>query len=102
MSDTWLVVLLCGGATIAIKAAGPVLLGGRALPPRLGGVIGLLGPALLAALVAVNTFGAGRALTLDPRVLGVAAAAVAIWRRAPMLVVVVAAAAVTALTRAVA
>jgi hypothetical protein len=50
--------------------------------------------------VAVNTFGGDRALTLDARVLGVAAAAIAIWRRAPMLLVVVVAAAVTALARA--
>jgi branched-subunit amino acid transport protein len=101
MSDVWLIVLLCGLATIAIKAAGPVLLGGRGLPPRLSSVIVLLGPALLAALVAINTFGAGRALTLDARVLGVGAAGLAIWRRAPLLLVVVIAAGVTALARAI-
>ncbi|MDP9326809.1 MAG: AzlD domain-containing protein [Actinomycetota bacterium] len=101
MSGTWLVVVLCGAATATIKAAGPVLLGGRTLSFGTANVIGLLGPALLAALVAVNTFGGGdRALTLDARVLGVAAAAIAIWRRAPMLLVVVVAAAVTALARA--
>jgi branched-subunit amino acid transport protein len=100
MSGTWLVVVLCGAATATIKAAGPVLLGGRTLPFGTANVIGLLGPALLAALVAVNTFGGDRALTLDARVLGVAAAAIAIWRRAPMLLVVVVAAAVTALARA--
>jgi branched-subunit amino acid transport protein len=100
MNEVWLIVLLCGIATMAIKAAGPVLMGGRPLPPRLGSVIGLLGPALLAALVAINTFGGGRGLTVDARVLGVAAAAVAIWRRAPLLLVVVVAAAVTAAARA--
>jgi len=100
MSDVWLIVVLCGLATIAIKAAGPVLMGGRPLPPRLASVIGLLGPALLAALVAINTFGDGRALTLDARVLGVGVAGLAIWRRAPLLLVVVLAAGVTALARA--
>jgi hypothetical protein len=30
----WIVVAVVGLATVAIKAAGPVLLGGRALPPR--------------------------------------------------------------------
>jgi branched chain amino acid efflux pump len=102
VSTAWLVVVGCGLATIAIKAAGPVLLGGRPLPPRLGSVIGLLGPALLAALVAINTFGADRALTVDARVLGVGAAGLAIWRRAPLLLVVVLAAGVTALARAIA
>lgn len=102
MSGTWLIVVSCGAATAAIKAAGPVLLGGRALPVKIANVIGLLGPALLAALVAVNTVGDGRSLTIDARVLGVAAAAVAIWRRAPVLLVVFVAAAVTALSRALA
>ena len=101
MTAAWLVVVLVGVATIAIKSIGPVLLGGRDLPPRIGSLIGLLAPALLAALVAINTFGSGRSLVLDERVLGVAAAAVAIWRRAPVLLVVVIAAAVTAVARAV-
>jgi branched-subunit amino acid transport protein len=101
MTDTWLVVTLVGAATIVIKAIGPLLLGGRELPPRIASLIGLLAPALLAALVAINTFGAGRSLVLDERVLGVAAAGVAIWRKAPVLLVVVIAAAVTGVTRAV-
>ena len=36
------------------------------LPPRLAWPIGLLAPALLAALVAINTFGADRALSSTP------------------------------------
>jgi branched chain amino acid efflux pump len=101
MTPAWLVVMLVGVATIAIKSIGPVLLGGRELPPRIASLIGLLAPALLAALVAINTFGAGRSLVLDERVLGVAAAGVAIWRKAPVLLVVVIAATVTAVTRAI-
>jgi hypothetical protein len=100
VTSTWLVVALVGAGTIAIKAAGPLLLGGRALPARLTGVVELLAPALLAALVAVQTFGDGRALVLDERVIGVAAAAIALWRKAPLLIVVIVAAAATALARA--
>ncbi len=100
MSDAWLVVVLVGLATIAIKAIGPVLLGGRDLPPRIGSMIALLAPALHAALIATSTLGDGRSLVLDERLLGVAAAGVAIWRRAPVLLVVVIAAAVTAAARA--
>jgi branched-subunit amino acid transport protein len=100
MSEAWWTVALVGAATIAIKGAGPLLLGGKPLPPRIGRVIGLLAPALLAALVAISTFGAERALVLDERALGVAAAAVAIALKAPPLVVVVVAATVTALARA--
>jgi len=101
MTRAWLVVALVGTSTVAIKAIGPVLLGGRELPPRVASLIGLLAPALLAALVAINTFGSGRTLVLDERVLGVAAAGVAIWRKAPVLLVVVIAASVTAIARAI-
>jgi len=100
VSDAWWTVVLVGSATIAIKGAGPLLMGGKPLPPRIGRVIGLLAPALLAALVAISTFGGERALVLDERALGVAAAAVAIALKAPPLVVVVVAAMVTALARA--
>lgn len=99
MTQTWLVVALVSGATIVIKAIGPVLFGGRELPPRVASLIGLLAPALLAALVAINTFGSDRALVLDDRVLGMAAAGVAVWRKAPLLLVVVIAASVTAVAR---
>jgi branched-subunit amino acid transport protein len=100
MSQTWLVVGLVGAGTIAIKAIGPVLLGGRPLPERLSSVIELLAPALLGALVAVQTFGNGQALAVDERVLGVAVAAIAIWRKAPLLLVVILATITTALARA--
>jgi branched-subunit amino acid transport protein len=99
MSIGWWTVVLVGVVTIAIKGAGPVLLGGKPLPPRLGRVIGLLAPALLAALVAISTFGGERALVLDERSLGVAAAGVAVGFKAPPLVVVVVAATVTAVAR---
>jgi hypothetical protein len=50
-------------------------------------------------LVVVETFSSGRSLILDARVLGAAFAVIAVWRRAPMIVVVLGAAAVTALAR---
>ena len=100
MNQTWLVVGLVGAGTIAIKAIGPVLLGGRPLPERLSSVIELLAPALLGALVAVQTFGNGQALAVDERVLGVAVAAIAIWRKAPLLLVVILATLATAFARA--
>lgn len=101
MNCTWFVVALVGAGTVAIKAAGPLLLGGRALPPRLTGVVELLAPAVLAALVAVQTFGGGPGLVVDERLIGVAAAGIALWRKAALLVVVVVAAATTALARTI-
>lgn len=102
MSAAWAAVLLAGAGTIAIKAAGPVAIGGRKLPARLAGLVEALSPALLAALVATQAFGGSRELTIDERALGLAAAAVAVALRAPVLAVVVSAALVTALVRALA
>ena len=101
MSDTWIVVVVVSIVTIAIKALGPMLLGGKPLPEGITGVVVLLAPSLLAALVAVNTFADDGELVLDARVPGVLAAAVAIKLKAPVLIVVVVAAAVTATIRAV-
>jgi len=99
VSTAWVVVVATGIGTLALKAAGPVLLGGRPLPERVSRIATLLGPALLAALVAIGTFGDGRSLVIDARVLGVGAAVVAVRLHAPVLVVVVLAAAVTAVAR---
>ena len=101
MTAVWVTTaLLCIG-TVSIKAAGPVALGGRELPRRLGGVIAHLAPALLAALVVVDTFGRDHAFGVDESAVGLLAAAAALAARAPMIVAVLAAAAVTAALRAV-
>jgi branched-subunit amino acid transport protein len=102
VSSVWLVVVLVGAATIALKATGPVLLGGRRLPESLTGVVALLAPVLLAALVVTQTVGGDGELVLDARLAGVGAAAVAIAARAPLPAVVVLAAAATALARVLA
>lgn len=99
MSDVWTVVVLVGAFTIAFKAAGPVLLGGRALPPLLVDAFELLAPSLLAALVVTQAVGAKEAIVLDTRLVGVAAGAVAIRFKAPLIVVIVVAALATALAR---
>lgn len=102
MSTAWLVVVLVGSATAALKAAGPVLLGGRPLPARLTGVVELLAPAVLSALVVTQALGDGQPLVPDDRLIGLAAAGVALWRRMPVLLVIVIAAGSTALVRALA
>jgi hypothetical protein len=100
VTGLWLLVAATGVATIALKSVGPALLGGRELPRGAMGMVALLAPALLAALIAVNTFADGRHLTIDARAAGVAAAALALLARAPVLLVVVIAALVTAVLRA--
>ena len=100
MSSVWIVIVLVGAATVCLKAVGPVLLGGRELPHTLSAVLFLLAPALLAALVVTQTLGGDREIVLDERLLGIAAAAMAIMLRLPLLAVVIVAAAVTAGVRA--
>jgi len=100
MSAGWIVIAVVGAATVLFKAAGPVFIGGRELPPRALGVVEVLAPAMLAALVVTQLVGGDRELVLDgPRLLGVAVAGIAIWLRAPLIVVIVVAGAVAGLAR---
>jgi branched-subunit amino acid transport protein len=99
---SWTAVLLLGGISYALKATGLLVLDHVRLPDRLTRATTLLPPALLAALVVVQTFADGTSLTLDARAAGVAAGCVAVALRAPFLVVVVVAAGVTAAVRALA
>jgi branched-subunit amino acid transport protein len=87
--------------TICLKALGPVVLGGRRLPARVVGIVELLAPALLAALVVTQAVGGDRKLVFDARLVGLGAAVLALRLRAPLLLVVVVAAATTAVVRAV-
>lgn len=102
MSTVWLVVLVVGLATVALKATGPLLLGGRELPGRVASVVALLAPVLLAALVVTQTAGGDNELVLDARLAGVGAGAAAIAARAPLPAVVVVAAVATAVARLIA
>ena len=94
-------VVLIGLAigTYALKAAAPLLIGGRTFP-RIARFADLLPAALLASLVVVSGFSQGRAVAVDARAAGVLAATVALARRAPFVAVVLVAAATTAVVRA--
>jgi hypothetical protein len=99
VSSAWTIVIAVGAATVALKATGPLLLGGRQLPAAALGATRLLAPALLAALVLTQVVAGPDGLAVDERSLGLAAAVVALLLRAPILVVITAAAATTALAR---
>jgi branched-subunit amino acid transport protein len=99
VNDAWIVVAIVGVATIASKAAGPVLVGRRELAPRLQACVELLAPVMLTALVVTQTFGGDEEIEVDARVVGVGAALIAIALRAPVIVAMAVAALVTALLR---
>jgi hypothetical protein len=100
MTAAWIAIVAVGLATVALKGAGPVAFAGRPLPRAISVVMPLLAPCLLAALVVGQTIGDGRAVVVDARLAGVAAAAVALALRAPLLVVLAVAAGVAAAARA--
>jgi branched chain amino acid efflux pump len=86
LGEQWAVVVWLVVTTAVIRAAGPVSLAGRDLPARAMGVIALLAPALLAALVVTETFaGEGGEFTVDERVLGLAGAGTVLALRGGIL-----------------
>ena len=103
MSAAWTTIVALTLVTVAIKGAGPAAVGGRRLPTPVMRVIGLLAPALLAALIVVETFsGGGKTLTVDARAVGLAVAAVILTTTQSLVGAVVGSAAATALLRLVA
>lgn len=96
---TWSALLIASAGCYLLKLAG-LSVPSRVLDhPVVERVADLIPVALLAALVAVQTFATGTHLTVDARVLGLGFAVVALWLRAPFLVVVFGAALVAALAR---
>jgi len=91
----------CAAVTAAIKATGPVALGGRELPTWFTSVVILLSPALLAALVATQAFAEGDRLALEADTVGVAAGGLVFWLSRSIVGCVLVAAAATALVRAI-
>ena len=100
MTVLWITIVAVALASAAIKAVGPILLGGREVPSSVNAVIALLVPAVLAALVITQTFSEEGRLVLDEKAIGVAVAAVSLALRAPVLLTIALAVATTALTRA--
>jgi Branched-chain amino acid transport protein (AzlD) len=102
VTRAWVLIAVVGTGTIVLKGLGPLAIGGRELPRPLLGVVALLAPTLLAALIVTQAFADGRHLVLDARAAGLGAALAAVALRAPVLVVVAVAAGAAALTRALA
>ncbi len=99
MSDAWIVVIVVAAFTMVFKAAGPVFVGKRELPASVQSVVDLVAPVMLVALVVTQTLGGDEEIVVDARVAGVAAAAIAIWRGAPIVAAMFIAALVTGLLR---
>lgn len=97
----WAPLLVAGAACFAIKLAGLSMPQRLLNDARIQRTVPLLPVALLAGLIAINTFATGMHLVLDARAAALAVAGVAVLLRAPFLVVVVAGAATAAIVRLV-
>jgi len=100
MSWGWPEIAALAAGSYLLKVTGLVILGSRRPPARLDAALELLPIAMFAGLIVVSTFGDERSLVLDARVAGLVVAAIALWRRAPFVVVVLLAAGTAAAVRA--
>ena len=96
---SWTVLLIASGACYALKLAGLSVPGRVLADERVQRIAAAMPIALLAALIALQTWTTGRSLTLDARTGGLVVAAVAVILRAPFIIVVALAALTAALIR---
>lgn len=96
----WVAVLVAAGIAFILKLAGYLVPATILQEPHVKRVTAALPIALLAALVATQTFtGSGGGLVLDARAAAVGVAVIALLLRAPFIVVVVLGALTAALVR---
>ncbi|WP_427005197.1 AzlD domain-containing protein [Pseudarthrobacter sp. H2] len=88
--NLWMWLLLACLLAYAWKLLGYLVPAGLLRDPRMSRIAGTMTIGLLASLTIVNTVASGQSLTLDARLGALAAAGVALWFRAPFLVVVLA------------
>ena len=95
----WNVVLLASVVVLALKLSGYLVPREFVERPGPARIVNLLTVALLAALVAVQTLGAGSGIAVDARLPALGVAAVLFALRVPFILVIIAAAATAALLR---
>jgi hypothetical protein len=95
----WQIIILASIAVLALKLVGYLVPPSFVEKPTPARIANLLTVALLAALIAVQTLGAGQAIVFDARVPAIIVAAILFALRVPFIVVVIAAAGVAALIR---
>jgi hypothetical protein len=94
---SWAAVLVLCGAAYALKLVGAIAASRTPEGATAGGRLDVLVVPVIAGLIVVQTLGDGRDIVLDARVPALLVAAVLVWRKAPLLVVVVGAGATAAL-----
>lgn len=95
----WHWILLACAAAFVTKWLGYAIPARFLQNPRMAHIAACMTVALLASLTVMNTFAAGQILAVDARLAALCVAAVALWLRAPFLLVVVLGALSAALLR---
>ena len=96
---TWTFVLALSACAYGLKLLGAVIIGQREMPLVMQRCLLLIPAALLAGLIAKDTFTTGQNYAIDARAAGLAVAVLATWRKLPFVVVIVAGVGTTALIR---
>lgn len=96
---SWSFIFALAAISYGLKLLGSVVIGQRTVPPVLERCLLLIPAALLAGLIAKDTFTLGHSIVLDARAAGVAVAAIATWRKLPFAVIIVLGVGTTALIR---
>lgn len=94
-------VVLLAVCVYALRATG-LFVGDKLIRGRAREMIGFLPIAIVSGVLALATFTSAGELVLDARAPGMLVAAFAVWRKAPLAVVIGVAAATTAVARALA
>lgn len=95
----WMIIIVAALGCLALKLSGYLVPPSFMEKPRPSRVANLLTVALLAALVATQTFASGSEVILDARVPALLVAAGLFALRVPFILVIIAAAATAALLR---
>jgi uncharacterized membrane protein len=95
----WSIILIASLGCLALKLSGYLVPPSYMEKPRPSRVANLLTVALLAALVATQTFASGTEIVMDARIPALMLAAVLFALRVPFILVIIAAAATAALLR---
>ena len=96
MTTIWWTIIGLAVTTALVKAAGPVVFGGRTPHPAFLRVVAMMAPALLAALVVTSALVDQRQLGVGADTVGVLAGGVLLWRGHSVVLAVVVAVVVTA------
>jgi branched-subunit amino acid transport protein len=99
MTIWWMIIGLAVTSAL-VRAAGPVVFGGRTPHPAFLRVVAMMAPALLTALVVTSMFADGKQLGVGADTAGVLAGGLLLWRGRSLVLSVVVAVVVTAGLRA--